>query len=248
MQARMRESVVISQSRQESVNKEVWEILAWRSVSGLPPQCWGWTEASSGGSCSDQSATGTGFSRVLRFTSVSTIPPILRTPIHSYMLSFINEAVFVCYESTASLKSNKIRWKSVVAMKLLHRDRRLDGPQKSLGVWGEQTLRKIWEPLKNSSLQKSDMKQVPFWIPTNVSDHRTKFSCTCEPAPSICAPLFYVPLQTSVIHLPASRGTDCASRFPEPKPGLSQHFEAWSVCKFSSSLAGATPREHYIVQ
>ena len=108
---------------------KVWEMLAWRSVTGLSPQCWGWTKASSGASCSGQSATETGFSRVLRFTSVSAISPTLRTPIHSCMHSFINDAVFVCYQSTASLNSNKIRWKSVVTLKPLHRDRRLDGPQ-----------------------------------------------------------------------------------------------------------------------
>jgi hypothetical protein len=62
-------------------------------------------------------------------TSISTISPILRTPIHSCMHSFINDAVFVCYQSTALLKNGKSRWKSVVILKLLHRDRRLDGPQ-----------------------------------------------------------------------------------------------------------------------
>ena len=64
--------------------------------------------------------------------------PILRTPIHS----FINGAVFVFYQSTASLNSNKIRWKSVVTLKSFCVVMRLDGPQKSLDVWGEQTLRK----------------------------------------------------------------------------------------------------------
>jgi hypothetical protein len=135
-------SVAIFQSRKGPVSKTVWEILACWSVSGLSPQCWGWTKASSGGSCSSQSATGTGFSRVLRFTSVSTISPILRTPIHSCMRSFTNVSVFVCYRSTAPLNSNKVRWKSVVALKLLHRERRLNGPANSLDAWGEQTLRK----------------------------------------------------------------------------------------------------------
>ena len=103
-----------------------------------------------------------------RFSSSTSVyfcqhhSPLLRTPVHSS----INGAVFICYQSTSSLNSNKIRWKAVVTLKLLHRDRRLDGPQKSRDDWGEQT----GELLQNSSRQKSDMKQVPFWIPTNIRD------------------------------------------------------------------------------
>jgi hypothetical protein len=83
-------------SKPKEMRKKVWEILAWRSVSGLSPQCWGWTKASSGGSCSLQSATGIGFSRILRLLLSVPFPQYSALLIRSCMRSFINNAVFVC--------------------------------------------------------------------------------------------------------------------------------------------------------
>ena len=45
------------------------------------------------------------------------------------------------------------------------------------------------EPLQNRRSQIGNMKQGPYWGPTNIRDHRTKFSCHGDLAPVISAPL-----------------------------------------------------------
>jgi hypothetical protein len=39
--------------------------------------------------------------------------------------------------------------------------------------------------------QKGNMKQVPYFGPTNIRHHHTKFSCRGSVAPMVCAPLLY---------------------------------------------------------
>jgi hypothetical protein len=48
---------------------------------------------------------------------------------------------------------------------------------------------KIYKPLKNSTLQNSDMNKLPYWEPTNNRRHRTEFSLSDDLAPGICTPL-----------------------------------------------------------
>lgn len=62
-------------------------------------------------------------------------------------------------------------------------------------VWKCFTIRvhkfykKIWKPSPNSPHQKVYMNLVSDWGPTNLSGHRTKFSCQGDLAFRICAPL-----------------------------------------------------------
>jgi len=52
---------------------------------------------------------------------------------------------------------------------------------------GVQKIPNIWMPPQNSGHQKDDMKQVPYWGPTNIMPHRTKFSRHGDLAPGIFA-------------------------------------------------------------
>jgi len=40
---------------------------------------------------------------------------------------------------------------------------------------------KMSEPLRNYRCQKDDVKQVPYWVPTSIRHHPTKFSHMGDP-------------------------------------------------------------------
>ena len=57
---------------------------------------------------------------------------------------------------------------------------------------GVQQFSKIYEPSQNSKRQKCDMKQFPYWEPTNIRRPRTQFSRHGELQPKVYAPLVYM--------------------------------------------------------
>jgi hypothetical protein len=63
---------------------------------------------------------------------------------------------------------------------LLHTPRRCDHD------WRCTNFPKIYEPHQNSQCHKGDMKQVPFWGPTNMRSHRTK--CCGQGDWDLCTP------------------------------------------------------------
>jgi len=46
----------------------------------------------------------------------------------------------------------------------------------------------MYEPPDNSRRPKNDMKQVPYWEPSNISRHHTRFISTSDLATGISAP------------------------------------------------------------
>jgi hypothetical protein len=57
---------------------------------------------------------------------------------------------------------------------------------------------KIRELSQDTRCQLGDIKQVPYWGPTNVRRHRTKFNSLGDLSLGICAPVFFISVYNTV--------------------------------------------------
>ena len=102
---------------------------------------------------------------------------------HDLSLCLITNSVHYCCDSDVSIAS--------ICTLSSHREVKGYDTKNSWLTAGVHKFSKTYKPLQNSRRQKGEVKQFPYWGPTNVRCHNTKFSRHCDLETGICAPLVY---------------------------------------------------------